>query len=351
MAFIPTTRVHWLYWLALVWCSVYLLMNLSWWLQNNQQQQLLNQSTQLMRVVPPVQFLIHQLQTERGLSAGQVTPSLPYKPALQLQYLLTNAAWRDLTQVLDQQPAAPEQSTLRQLMEKTPLMALRQQVLHHDYDTTAVDGADIIQAYSAVIKPLLKYLRLLQQDGEQDWQRHSRAMMQLTEMIERSGLERAMLHIAMAEQEMSAARYQTYVFTISELRDHQLRFEHNASDAVHLQWQQWQQQARYQQLMATREQALKQQFSVAPALWFALSTDNINQLYLLQQQLRAQLMQDVADANLVRQQMAEQLQLNQKYMVLVLLLLLWRMHRLNIMPRPERTTSPRSTGWQQIEQG
>lgn len=351
MAFIPLNRVHWLYWLALLWCCVYLLLTLSWWQQYKHQELQLQQTAALLPWVEPVQTLIRNLQTERGLSAGQVTPSLPYKPALQIQYLLTDAAWRDLTVALEQQ-TAPAQSVLMKVLAQNPLPALRQQVLYNGLESTPVDGAIIIKAYSAVIKPLLQYVQQLQQDGDMPWQQHSNAISQLTEMIERSGLERAMLHMAMAEQEMSAARYQNYVFVMNELRDHQSAFEERSPAAVLQDWQQWQQQQHYQQLTEVREQALNQQFSVPPALWFSLSSTNINQLYQLQQDLQLQLQQDLTEGRQTRLEAMQQLQLHQQYMLLLLLLILWRMHRLNIITAKERP-QPKSTVsfQQQIGQG
>lgn len=351
MAFIPLNRVHWLYWLALLWCCVYLLLTLTWWQQYKQQELALRQTTELLPWVEPVQTLIRNLQTERGLSAGQVTPSLPYKPALHIQYLLTDAAWRDLTVALQQQTTA-ELSAVQRLLAQNPLTALRQQVLYNGLESTPADGAVIIKAYSAVIKPLLQYVQLLQQDGALQWQQHSSAISQLTEMIERSGLERAMLHIAMAEQDMSAARYQNYVFVMNELQDHQSAFEELSPAAVLQQWQKWQQQQPYQQLTNLREQALNQQFSMAPALWFSLSTDNINLLYQLQQQLQLALQQDLADARQTRLEGMQQLQLHQQYILLLLLLILWRMHRLNITTAtPKQQNSLSGAFAQQIEQG
>jgi|GEM_PF-2825444 len=351
MAFIPLNRVHWLYWLALLWCCVYLLLTLTWWQQYKQQELQHRQTTELLPWVEPVQRLIRNLQTERGLSAGQVTPSLPYKPALHIQYLLTDAAWRDLTVALQQQ-TIPELSAMQRLLAQNPLTALRQQVLYNGLESTPADGAVIIKAYSAIIKPLLQYVQLLQQDGALEWQQHSSAISQLTEMIERSGLERAMLHIAMAEQEMSAARYQNYVFVINELQDHQSTFEELCPAAVLQQWQNWQQQLPYRQLTKVREQALNQQFSVAPALWFSLSSDNINQLYQLQLELQVLLQQDLATARQTGQQAVQQLKLHQQYMLLLLLLILWRMHRLNITTANQQPQQSLPGVFQhQIEQG
>lgn len=329
MAFIPLKRVHWLYWLALLWCSVYLLLNLSWWQQTNQQGEQIRQTEQLLPVLLPVQHLIQQLQLERGLSAGLVTPSLPYKPALQIQYLLTDAAWRDLSLQLAQHRLTPEHPQLNQLIRQQPLLALRQQVIYNGMDVMPTDGASVIKAYSAVIKPLLQFVQSLRQDGKSDWQQHSTAISSLTDAIERAGLERALLHIATAEQEMTAGRHQNYVFVVNEQRDFLKEFAAKSPATVLTLWQQWQQSATYQELVLVREQALLQQFSVTPAQWFSLASQNINQLYQLQQQLQLQLQQDLAKAQLLRQQMLLQLELHQQLIVLLLLLLLWRMYRLN----------------------
>ncbi len=78
-------KVHWIYWLALLWFSVYLLLTLSWWQQNIKEREQIQHIEQLLPWIEPVQQLVKQLQAERGLSCQArslllcLMKNLPYK--------------------------------------------------------------------------------------------------------------------------------------------------------------------------------------------------------------------------------------------------------------------------------
>lgn len=321
-------KVHWMYWLALLWFSVYLLLTFSWWQQNIKEREQIQHIEQLLPWVEPVQQLVQQLQTERGLSAGKVTPALSYEPALQIQYLMTDAAFRDLAVHLEQQKSGPDTLHLQQFVQQNPLPALRQQVTYAGLDGTPLDGASVIKAYSALIKPLLQFLQPLRQDADSQWQNHSLAIAALTEAIERAGLERAMLHIANAEQQMSASRYQNYVIVVNERLSFIDVFQQHSPMNIQQSWQEWKEGAVFKQLTQWREQALAQEFQVPPAQWFLMATKHINFLYQLQHQLQHQLSAELKQAGVALELQLDQLQLRQQLIALLLLGLLWRMYRL-----------------------
>lgn len=321
-------KVHWIYWLALLWFSVYLLLTLSWWQQNIKQHEQIQHIEQLLPWVEPVQELVKQLQTERGLSAGKVTPALSYEPALQIQYLLTDAAFRDLAVQLEQQISGPDTLHLKQFVQQNPLPALRQQVTYAGLDGIPLDGNAVIKAYSALIKPLLQFLQPLRQDADSQWQQHSLAIAALTEAIERAGLERAMLHIANAEQQMSASRYQNYVIVVNERLSFIDVFQQHSPAPIQQRWVKWKEGDVFKQLTQWREQALAQEFIVPPEQWFLMATQHINFLYQLQHQLQLQLNDELQQAGFTLELQLEQLQIRQQLIALLLLLLLWRMYRL-----------------------
>lgn len=321
-------KVHWIYWLALLWFSAYLLLTLSWWQQNIKEREEIRHLEQLLPWVEPVQQLVRQLQTERGLSAGKVTPALSYEPALQIQYLLTDAAFRDLVVSLEQQKLAPGTTQLQYFVQQNPLPALRQQVIYAGLDSVPLDGASVIKAYSDLIKPLLQFLQPLHQEAGSQWQQHSLAIAALTEAIERAGLERAMLHIANAEQQMSASRYQNYVIVVNERLSFIEIFQKHSPAHIQQRWLAWKEDAGFKQLTQWREQALAQEFTVPPEQWFLTATKHINFMYQLEHQLQLQLSDELQQAGLALELQMEQLQLRRQLMAVLLLGLLWRMYRL-----------------------
>jgi hypothetical protein len=328
-------KVHWIYWLALLWFSVYLLLTLSWWQQNIKEREQIQHIEQLLPWIEPIQQLVKQLQTERGLSAGKVTPALSYEPALQIQYLLTDAAFRDLAVQLEQQKPGSDTLLLQQFLQNNPLPALRQQVTFAGLDGIPLDGATVIKAYSALIKPLLQFLQPLRQDADSQWQQQSLAIAALTEATERAGLERAMLHIANAEQQMSASRYQNYVIVVNERLSFIDIFQENSPASIQQRWLNWKNGTVFKQLTQWREQALQQEFKVPPAQWFLTATQNINFMYQLQHQLQQQLNNELKQAGATLELQQEQLQLRQQLFALLLLLLLWRMYRLQHHPKDQ----------------
>lgn len=330
-------RVHWTYWLALMWFSVYMLLTLFWWQQNIKEREQIQHVEQLMPWVTPIQLLIQQLQAERGLSAGKVTPALSYEPALQIQYLLTDAAWRDLSLKLEQQNTGADTQLLQQFFRQNPLPALRQEVTYAGLEGMQLDGAAVIKAYSTLIKPLILFLQPLRQGADTKWQQHSMAIAALTEAIERAGLERAMLHIANAEQQMSASRYQNYVIVVNERLAFIEDFQTHSPDNIKTVFGEWKEGPVFKQLTLLREQALAQQFTVAPDEWFALATEHINFMFRLQYQLQLQTTNELHQASLLLKEQLQQLQLRQELIALLLLGLLWRMYRLQY---PKGTATP-----------
>ena len=145
--------------------------------------------------------------------SGFSTERLPSRPPIELQQLQTDAAWRELEITLaDNQPAA---TTFNQYLSTLPkqhqLFLLRQHVIEKQLSSTEVKVT-----YTNLLQPLLNFTDYLQQKNKLASLGNALAAIQsLTEALERAGLERATLHIAFAEQQMSPSRYQSYVIFCS----------------------------------------------------------------------------------------------------------------------------------------
>ncbi len=142
-----------------------------------------------------------------------------------------------------------------------------------------------------------------------------------------------MLHIANAEQQMSASRYQNYVIVVNERLSFIDVFQQNSPASIQQRWLNWKNGAVFKQLTLWREQALDQEFMVPPEQWFLMATQNINFMYQLQYQLQQQLNDELQQAGFTLELQQEQLQLRQQLIALLLLLLLWRMYRLQHQPK------------------
>jgi len=322
----------WVFWLLLIIVAIYLVLTLNWVVINKQQHHKLQTTLDALPLLLPVQQLTQQLQAERGMLAGFATQQLPTRPPIELQQLQTDAAWRGYELVLADNPAMHATATdyVSTLPNQQQLFLLRQQVIEQQLNSTEVK-----QAYSHFLLPLLNLSGYLQQKNElTNLRKPLSAIVALTEALERAGQERATLHIAFAEEQMSPSRYQSYVILVNEQLDYLKQFAALSPPELQDQWLIVQSQFENGAFIELREQALSQQFDGDVSLWFALATARIDTIYQLRAELCQQLMQQAIgmDQQLVsiNQQFMTQLQ----SLLLIFLLLVWRLYRLHYVANP-----------------
>jgi hypothetical protein len=310
-------------------------------LKNQQQHHKLQTTLDALPLLLPLQQLTQQLQAERGMLSGFATQQLPSRPPIELQQLQTDAAWRGLELVLaDSQPATTTfNQYLSTLPKKQQLFLLRQQVLE-----TQLSSTEVKLQYTRLLQPLLHFPEYLQQKNELASLSNSlSAILSLTEALERAGLERATLHVAFAEQQMSPSRYQSYVILVNEQMDFLQQFAALSAPELQQQWLTVQSHFENGAFIDLREQALTQQFDGDPALWFALATTRIDKIYQLRTELCQQLQllaqgmdQQFGHAN-------QQLRTQLESLLLVFLLLVWRLYRLHYVCSPRMPQIRHST--------
>jgi len=322
----------WIFWLLLIIVSIYMAIILNWVIKNQQQHHKLQTISDVLPLLLPLQQLSQQLQAERAMLAGFATQQLPTRPPVELQQLQTDAAWRDLLLVLADHQVTFETAAdyMALLPTQQQLFLLRQQIIDQQLSSTEVK-----RAYTGLLLPVLDFAGYLQEKNQLPaLVKPLATLVALTEALERAGQERVTLHLAFAEQQMSASRYQSYVILVNEQTDYLQQFAHLSSAALQQQWLMTQSQFENGAFIELREQALAQQFDGDETLWFILSTARMDKIYQLRTDLCQQLQQQIY---LLLQQLK---QTNQpfiaqlQFLLLIFLCVVWRLYRLHAAGRP-----------------
>jgi len=320
----------WIFWLLTTIVTLYLLLTLNWLAKNQQQQLKLQTTLDAVPLLLPLQQLGRQLQAERGMLSGFATQQLPARPPIELQQLQTDAAWRDLELALADTQAQTLSSYLLTLPKQQQLFLLRQQVIEHQLSSTQVK-----QAYTELLLPLLGFAQYLQTKNELAQLRGALSGIQtLTEALERAGQERATLHIAFAQRQMSPSRYQSYVILMNEQLDYLRQVPSFASAELQQEWLMVQSQIENGAFTELRDLALAQQFEGDPALWFALASSRIDQLYQFRTKLCHQLQRLTEDMAQQLDKTNQQLLTQLQTLLLIFLLTAWRLYRLHYVQSP-----------------
>lgn len=323
----------WTFWLILMIVTVYLLLTFKWLIQNHQQQLKLQTTLDTLPLLIPIQQLSQQLQAERGLLSGFVTQQLPVRPAVELQQLQTDAAWRDLDLVLNAQVTSSKhlEEYLVTLPKAQHLYLLRQKVLEQQLNSTQVK-----RSYTELLKPFLNLAEYLQLQNElPGLNRPLSSIAALTHALELAGQERATLHMAFAERQMQPSRYQSYVILVNEQMDFLQKFSQLSTPALHQQWRVVQTQFENSAFFELRNQALAQQFEGDAALWFGLASERIDRIYQLRTELCYQLQQQADEMDHELRRSFEQFVTQSQCLSLLFLLLVWRLYRLYHVQAPQ----------------
>lgn len=322
----------WFFWLLLTIVSIYMALTLNWVIKNQQQHLKLQTMSDILPLLLPLQQLTQQLQTERGMFSGFATQKLPSRPPIELQQLQTDAAWRDLLLVLtdNKVTAVTAADYLSLLPVQQQLFLLRQQILDQQ-----LSSSDVKRTYTGFLLPLLNFAGYLQDKNQvAALTKPLSALVALTEALERAGQERATLHVAFAEQQMSASRYQSYVILVNEQKDYLEQFTQLISAELQQQWLMTQSQFENGAFIELREQALAQQFDGDVTLWFMLATARMEKIYQFRTDLCQQLQQQVSLMEQQLEQTHQQFVAQLEVLLLIFLLVVWRLYRLHAGCKP-----------------
>ncbi len=257
------------------------------WQQTRQSEAVTAQMTVLVKAVD----LVHELQKERGLSAGFLNSQKTEIPVeLSQQRALADQQLSAFLQQLKQDRSgfqSSEQLALLQQLESrlSGLAQSRAEVSNKSLNVAAMLRyySELIQQLLSIAPSVLKFNTDMQLNGPLN------SLYSWSEAKERAGLERAQLNAALTKGSFTAESYAAYLSNVAQQQLFFSQFQLFAT-AEQKQWLDGQ-QAKFAAMLEIRQQAMQQQLNAKAEQWFELSTSRINQLKLMEQQLAEQILQ------------------------------------------------------------
>jgi methyl-accepting chemotaxis protein len=249
-----------------------------------------NAVTEQMTVLVKAVDLVHELQKERGLSAGFLNSQTADLPAeLSQQRSLVDQQLQLFLQQLKQGQqsfqSAEQLALLQQIEAKLKgLSQSRAEVSNKSLTAAAMIRyyTDLNQQLLSIAQSVLKFNTDMQLNGPLN------SLYSWSEAKERAGLERAQLNAVLTKGSFTAETYISYLSNIAQQQLFFSQFQQFATDEQ----KQWlnDQQPKFSEMLAIRQQAMQQEFIATPRQWFELSSNRINQLKLMEQQLTEQIL-------------------------------------------------------------
>lgn len=244
--------------------------------------------------------LVHELQKERGMSAGFLgSKGQSFKAQLPSQRSLTDEKLRTFTQyVKGKQFASHVQDEVQgAAAELSRLASMRGQV-----DGLSISVADEVAYYTGLNKRLLGIVDDIVHEGaDKKIAVASAAFSAYLQMKERAGIERAVLSSTFGNDGFKPGVYTRAVRLMSEQDTYAERFDALASDEWRREWQRTLQSPEIAEVSRYRELALSQDnqaiAKTSPEDWFKASTGRINLLYSVENVL-AKSLDELTDARL-----------------------------------------------------
>lgn len=232
--------------------------------------------------------LVHELQKERGMSAGFLgSGGTKFKAQLPSQRGLTDERLRALDNYTQGKsfPKKVSDEIGRIRVELGRLGQIRASI-----DNLGISVPDQVAFYTNLNASLLRTVDDIVKIGSnKDISIASAAFSAYLQMKERAGIERAVLSSTFGNDGFKPGVFTRAVKLMSEQDSYGERFRALATADQNTSWQQLQQQAEIKEVTRFREIALSQDNSkiaaTAPEDWFKASTARINLLYKFEQDL------------------------------------------------------------------
>ena len=256
-----------------------------WLLSNLNHMQELSDIQALVQISALNSALAHELQKERGMSAGFLgSKGQTFAQALPQQQRIADERIRGWSDFLQQQsfntyPKLNQAINDAQANLKT-LNTLRQSVLSQ---TAALP--DVLAFYTQTIDRLLIVPALASEfTGHGETVRQLQAYYSFLQGKERAGIERAVLSNVFARDAFTPQLFARFVRLVSEQDAFLQSFERIADAQALAAYRQFQQSAAVQNVSRLREKALQGDsgFGVSSTDWFAAATERIEALKILE---------------------------------------------------------------------
>ena len=247
-------------------------------------------------------LVAHELQKERGMSAGFLgSGGKNFADALPQQRRVADeqaAKWRDYVRTVDLKPYPEVASLVSEASRELDRIA----DIRNGISSLKLPVKDAIGYYSGTISHLLLVparATLYSNDGQLS--RKMQAYYNFLQAKERAGIERAVLANVFAADQFGAGLYTRFVRLVSEQEAFFQSFERFSSPEELTDYRAFLASAANRDVIALRERAEQQAtdggFNVRPEDWFRSATSRINELKALEDKLSTALIND-AEAGL-----------------------------------------------------
>ncbi|MEH6627366.1 MAG: methyl-accepting chemotaxis protein [Motiliproteus sp.] len=258
--------------------------------QLQQEMQYLNGLTQLAK---HNSALVHELQKERGMSAGYIgSKGKAFKEKLASQRQLTDTALSQVDQYLS---STLTSDTSNNLMVTIHQSLDNRNTIRSQINTLDISLGDAVKYYTAINKQLLSVIDNIANESTQpDLVRQATAFGSFLQYKERAGIERAVLSSTFAKDQFSPGMFPRFVSLLAEQNAYEAAFRSHALP----------EHIRYldktlvgtdvSEVTRLRGLALNKAgnggFDVDPTYWFKVKTGRINLLKQVDDHLSSQLL-------------------------------------------------------------
>ena len=237
--------------------------------------------------------LVHELQKERGMSAGFIgSNGVSFADKLPAQRQVTDRQINEFHSFLSRNPLPDTVSGQLNtaIVQLNNLTAIRSKV-----DGLTVSVADEVAYYTQLNTALLSIIDLTAKIGaDQSIAIKAVAFSAFLQMKERAGIERAVLSSTFGQDGFKAKVYPRFITLLSEQNSYQERFLAVTSDRISADYQQILASSAFGEVNALRDIAMSQASTaikaVDPEIWFSKSTARIELLRQFETQLAGDLL-------------------------------------------------------------
>lgn len=229
--------------------------------------------------------LVHELQKERGLSAGYLgNRGEQFAKKLKQQRNLTDAAFKRWEEYLASRGGRILDETQRIAISEIENRLLKRDEIRNRVDQTAIELAQALKYYTGLNGQLLAFTLLEAQRSQQPQVvRHYVAYDQLLQAKERAGIERAVLSNAFAAGEFKQRGYDRFINLVSRQQSYLEGFARLASEKIASRYNSLRGGDEFLRVEQLRQQASTQHYTggrlkADAVAWFDAATQRIDLL-------------------------------------------------------------------------
>ena len=245
----------------------------------------------LVEVSAENSLLAHELQKERGMSAGYLgSQGRAFGDKLPAQRKLTDERWQAWQSLVSSRPQLTQYPELASALNDVKKQLSRLNTLRGQVDAMTAALPDVLAFYTGTIDHLLVVPAMATaytSDGEVA--RRLQAYYSFLQGKERAGIERAVLSNVFGSDRFTPALFARFVRLVSEQDAHLQSFRRFADGAALRAYEEFLNSDAVADVQAMRETALSrnENFGVDSSHWFARSTARINGLKKLEEALES----------------------------------------------------------------